>query len=1031
MFSSEDSPRMRGLKRFTLLLPALVMIAASVASAQLSDSAYRVLGQPDLRQNGVNRVQGVELSSPVGVAVDVSGNGQVPIYISDTANSRVLAWRDARSYQIGEPPHLILGQPGPQYSQPSGIGPKGFNAPLGIAVDPRTRNLYVADFGKNRVLRFPDPFAHPSRVEPDAVYGQPNFTSTAPGTTRNSMNGPRAVAFDSAGNLWVADTGNHRILRFSAASLNDLTSPDADAVIGQPDFFSGGTNRSSGTISARGFNTPAGLVFDAQDNLYVADFNNNRVLKFSGPLTPPGFNFAASEVIGQPDFTTGTPPLEASNSTLHGPAGLGADHSGKLLVAVPADHRVLVFSITTLTKGAVSVFGQSDFLATTPNTGVSPQASPNTLYGPSAVTAAADGNVYIADTGNNRVLGYPNGSKSATQVWGQSNFSSNGPNQVKPGSLNHPFKIAVDYTQTPYALYVSDTANHRVLVWRDAVRFRNGDPADMVIGQPDLRTAIPNVDTRGSETPTSTSLSSPSGVVVDPRTGDLFVADTGNNRVLRFPRPVDQSGRITPDAVIGQVDFNSSVSAVVSASSLHAPTGIAIAPDGNFFVADTGNNRVLEFDSVSRPAVRVYGQPNFTSSVGGGPVSAQTLSAPRGLFVDTAYNLFVADTGANRVLVFPDTQGAPIAGMAASFVIGQPRFDTVGGGSGTGLHFPTDIALDKRGRIYVADNGHHRVLEFPSLVFLPVTNATAVGVVGQQSVGGTSPNWNSPDGLATAEGLSEPTGIYFDRQGTLYVADSGNNRVVHFLKPAVAVNAATFQASVPIAQGGLASLFGAGITEKPEDVAVAGDPPWPAALLNRQVIINDETIAPLYYLSASQVNLQLPSLAPTGSDRIAVRVADTGELIAGGSVLVARTSPGLFTAGSNGQGQGAIVNEDGKINGSANPASRGSVVSLYGTGQGQVTPAVPDGTAAPSNPLSVTVSVPTTDGGVCISSPLSMCVAIGTKFAEVQYSGLAPGYVGLWQINVKIPEDIVPGAAVPLRVVINGTPSNVVTVAVQ
>ena len=111
-------------------------------------------------------------------------------------------------------------------------------------------------------------------------------------------------------------------------------------------------------------------------------------------------------------------------------------------------------------------------------------------------------------------------------------------NQIKPGSVRFPYKIAIDYSSAPFAVYVSDFVNNRVLGWRDSVRFRNGDPADFVIGQPNLRTALANVDTQGSANPSRTSLSAPSGMAVNPNDGTLYVGDSGNNRVLRFPRPV-------------------------------------------------------------------------------------------------------------------------------------------------------------------------------------------------------------------------------------------------------------------------------------------------------------------------------------------------------------------------------------------------------------------------------------------------------------------------------------------------------------
>ena len=334
------------------------------------------------------------------------------------------------------------------------------------------------------------------------------------------------------------------------------------------------------------------------------------------------------------------------------PGGLAIDGSGNLYVAAPSDNRVLVFSTaTTLGGAAKSVLGQSDFTTTTANTGALPQASANSLASPADVKVDANGNVFVADTANNRVLEYPPAAKSGSRVWGQSDFVSNGPNQIKPSSIRVPYHMAIDYSSAPFALYVSDTANHRVLVWKDSVRFRNGDPADLVIGQPNLRTAVANVDTQGSPNPSRTSLSAPQGIAVNPSDGTLYVADSGNNRVLRYPRPVNQSGRISPDVVIGQTDFTSSLSAAVSATSLNGPSGLAIGPNGDLFVADSGNNRVLEFPSGAgsgAAAVRVFGQPGMTTSVRQTQASAQTLASPLGIAVDQASNLYVADAGDNR-----------------------------------------------------------------------------------------------------------------------------------------------------------------------------------------------------------------------------------------------------------------------------------------------------------------------------------------------------------------------------------------------
>jgi uncharacterized protein (TIGR03437 family) len=184
-------------------------------------------------------------------------------------------------------------------------------------------------------------------------------------------------------------------------------------------------------------------------------------------------------------------------------------------------------------------------------------------------------------------------------------------------------------------------------------------------------------------------------------------------------------------------------------------------------------------------------------------------------------------------------------------------------------------------------------------------------------------------------------------------------------------------------------------------------------------------------MSPAQINLQVPVETPAGSQRIAVRRTDTNELLAGGVLAVSEAGPGFFTESQNGQGQVLALNENFSRNGPSNPAARGTIVQLFGTGQGPVSPAVASGQAAPSSPLATSVATPTADGATCLTVQPSVCVAIGSTFGEVTFSGLAPGFVGLWQINVKIPEGAITGDAVPVRAVIRGVPSNQTTLAIQ
>ncbi|HXI38636.1 MAG TPA: hypothetical protein VNH83_01595, partial [Bryobacteraceae bacterium] len=558
--------------------------------------------------------------------------------------------------------------------------------------------------------------------------------------------------------------------------------------------------------------------------------------------------------------------------------------------------------------------------------------------------------------------------------------------------------------------------------------------ADMVIGQPSLTTAFPNAG--AGTTASAAGLFAPKGIAVASN-GALYVADSGHNRVLRYPRPVDQSGRVTPDAVLGQKDFTSSLPAAVDAASLNAPAGLAIGPNGHLFVADRGNNRILEFAAgaaAGAGAIRVFGQTSFSTSSAPATVSAQTLTKPQGLCIDGAGNLYAADTGANRIVVYSIADRTPASGPSASIVIGQSAMTTaLPGGGAAGLNTPFDVALDSGGNILVADTGNNRVTAYAALLSLPKTGATAYLALGQHDIGGVAPNSDSPDGLATPDALSAPVGLLLDRNDTLYVGDTGNNRVVHFLKPMAIVNAATFQANVPVGLGAWCTLFGSGLATATQQAKSAA---LPLSLGSRQLVVNDELPAPLYYVSPGQINLVFPNNAPTGLQRIAARIADSGELLAATSVLVAAYSPGLFTHDQNGTGQAAAINQDGSINGPAHPARRGTIVQLFGTGQGPVRNPVPDGQPAPPG-LDQTLAAPTSEAATCLTKQPAVCVALGgsgggAQLAEIQYSGLAPGLIGVWQLNIKIPISGLLGSAVNVRVLIGGgSQSNLASIVVK
>jgi uncharacterized protein (TIGR03437 family) len=198
------------------------------------------------------------------------------------------------------------------------------------------------------------------------------------------------------------------------------------------------------------------------------------------------------------------------------------------------------------------------------------------------------------------------------------------------------------------------------------------------------------------------------------------------------------------------------------------------------------------------------------------------------------------------------------------------------------------------------------------------------------------------------------------------------------------------------------------------------------------LVINDSLKAPLRDFSPTQVNFVFPSAVSLGLQRVGVRTADTGELLFGGTVSVAAYSPGFFASSS---GQATAKNQDNTVNGPSHPAARGTVIQLFGTGQGPVATPVPDGQPAPAG--DTTLAVPTSDAATCLNRQPAVCVALGgsgggAQLAEIQYSGLAAGQVGVWQLNIKIPTDGLLGNSISIRTLIGGAnQSNLVNISVK
>jgi sugar lactone lactonase YvrE len=367
--------------------------------------------------------------------------------------------------------------------------------------------------------------------------------------------------------------------------------------------------------------------------------------------------------------------------------------------------------------------------------------------------------------------------QAASLVIGESNFTSFNPEQTSTG-VNSPYGLAFDSHGN---LWVVDESNNRVLEYK--APFSTYEAASLVIGQSSFTT--------NAFATTSTGFTAPESLAFD-SSGNLWVTDTSNNRVLEFKAPLSTGEAAS--LVIGQSNFTSSGMAA-TATGLDGPYGLAFDSSGNLWVADLLNERVLEYTapfSTHEAASLVIGEPNFTTV--NDEVSKKGLNAPNSVAFDSSGNLWVAD--GHRVLEY----AAPFSTHeAASLVIGQNTFtnsSTVT--TSTGVDAPDALTFDSSGNLWVSDTDNNRVLEYPT----PFSTGEAASlVIGQSNFTGSA---TTPVFSPTSTSLNHPQGLAFDSSGNLWVSDWAAARVLQYGGSSV-TTASTSTTSVSVSSSSTSS----------------------------------------------------------------------------------------------------------------------------------------------------------------------------------------------------------------------------------
>lgn len=235
---------------------------------------------------------------------------------------------------------------------------------------------------------------------------------------------------------------------------------------------------------------------------------------------------------------------------------------------------------------------------------------------------------------------------------------------------------------------------------------------------------------------------------------------------------------------------------------------------------------------------------------------------------------------------------------------------------------------------------------------------------------------------------------------------------VPLINPGGVVNGASFAAQAPVSPGSIISLFGQKLSLR----EMSASSPLPRQLGGMAVRIGDIE-APLFYAGPGQVNAQVP-VEMSGNTAASVVVTLNGKVSPPESLLISSVHPGIFTYDKDGISRGAVLDESYALVTPSNPAARGKVIQVFATGLGPTDPAVATGEPGPANPPARLVG------------STSLQASIGGVPAAIQFAGLAPSFVGLYQVNVVVPGGVPAGDA-PLVLIASGIRSNEVMLAIK
>lgn len=815
----------------------------------------------------------------------------------------------------------------------------------GLAFD-AAGNLFIADAAEHRVRRV-SAAGVITTVAGNGTQGYSGDNGPGPDAQLAS---PYGLAVDRDGNLYIADLGNKVIRRVTPQGRITTVAGGGSAIA------DGSSEGSAATAVA--FLTPRNVAVDTEGTLYISDFDAHRIYA----VTPGGI-LRLYAGTGQPGF--GANDINALRSSLRNPAGLWIEPQGGLLVAEAGAQR-----IRRILRGMIGAYAPAAAIRTP-------------LYSPTGVAVDVFGNLFIADdrkdaalkrTGQGEIIMLPAGGRAVTVDNRGNAFYANGAVVYRVG-LNNQATIVAGSTAGSFAGDNGAADAARLNGPAAAVYDANGnlflaDERNHRVRRVSLTGTITTIAGTGSAgysgdggPAIQARLNSPRGLSFD-RFGNLLIADSANHVVRR----VAVNGVMTTFAGNNFNGFRGDGGPATTAM-LDTPSAVLADPNTNdVYIADTRNHRVRRVSSsglISTYAGSAAGA-GFTGD-GNMAVFAQ-LSQPAALAFDAAGLLYVADSGNNRI------RRIDLTGLIT----------TVGDANLLG---PRGVVVDRDGAVLVADTGNHRIRRID-----PAGTVATIAGTGLPGFGGDG-------GTALDARLNFPLGLTLDAAGNLLVADSANNRIRRLVAETAVIAPPSFELpqlkfvhpatnqETLLAPGMLATLYGVNLGPEQPMMGVVRNSRLDTRLGDLEVGVNG-IAAPLLYASNSQVNIQVPNRTGT-SGRAVVEVRYRNTVRATQTTALVEAAPGLFAMGA--------VHPDGSTNSDTNPAPRGEILVLYATGVGRLTPEPVDGQLTMDAPFPAPV--------------LPVALRIGGQEAAIVWVGAAPGLPGITQINFRSPSGFFPAGA--------------------